>query len=487
MRMTQSAMGKRRLNLLAGLLVAATLPLWSSAQSCGINCATCPTNVTDGTSLGCTLCRNSHYLADWLPTPACFETCDAYGWTIGIGQGRFSRRCLSLPETIPECVIPGSAAAAVSASPELVNRCSVSNTTVGCPSVTTFDVSNQLGGSTPTDPAFRICATSTTCIPEQFQFAAPTTTTDRVCRIPLAACPVNNYQVAAPTATSDRSCSAVTPSCASTAFEAAGPTATTDRVCPRYTKCTAGVTVQVTATTPTSDRVCQNVTACTPAEFETTAPTLLVDRQCTNLTVCPAPTTYTGVASTATSDRTCANTTVCNSTSYQSTPSTSVADAVCTPITPCDPFFAEVVPPTYTTDRVCALADAFQCRFELRSSADLHASPERLSGILPAIRSYVLVSLGLPGNAVSQSLVLRSNESALVGFTLPRFSDVVALRNECAGDSVVVLASDAVLSCRISTFFPAETTTTSTMTTPTVTSSTVSTATATTATATATR
>eukprot|EP00038_Savillea_parva_P018932 m.25878 g.25878 ORF g.25878 m.25878 type:complete len:987 (+) comp4275_c0_seq1:391-3351(+) len=331
----------------------------------------------------------------------------------------------------------------------------------------------------------------TQCPTGFYQSAPATPTTNRVCSPFSAACTTSQYESAPPTPTSDRNCSDITPSCASTTYQAAAPTATTDRQCVRYSKCRAGSTVQEVAPTPTSDRVCRNATTCTSNEYEVTPPTLLTDRECNTVSACANPSQYIAVSATATTDRTCGNTTVCNRASYQSTPVTPTTDAVCTNLTACPPLFSETVPATYTSDRQCALVDVHNTRFVMSSSENLFEAPGRLSGILPGVRAYVLSALSLPANTVTQSMAIRSSTSVSVLVVLPRFSDVVALRNNCAAGSFVVLAEDTVLTCVPSSFVPAETTTSTTLTTTTATSttttsSTVSTSTVTSTTATST-
>eukprot|EP00036_Acanthoecidae_sp_10tr_P008281 CAMPEP_0182917854 /NCGR_PEP_ID=MMETSP0105_2-20130417/1740_1 /TAXON_ID=81532 ORGANISM="Acanthoeca-like sp., Strain 10tr" /NCGR_SAMPLE_ID=MMETSP0105_2 /ASSEMBLY_ACC=CAM_ASM_000205 /LENGTH=1145 /DNA_ID=CAMNT_0025054873 /DNA_START=250 /DNA_END=3687 /DNA_ORIENTATION=- len=458
--------------------------------ACSADCHSCTLDSANA-MIGCTLCRNEAYLAPWLPTPTCHASCHAFPWTLPTGRGQYSRVCRPLPGTLLSCATVGANAATVAASPWLVNRCTVSNSSTGCPAGTAFDVTAELAGVTPTDPEVRICADATQCDPGTFERAPPSATADRVCNRVSATCASGQYEAAPPTATTDRNCTAVTTHCASNAFDAGPPTATSDRVCTRLTKCSVGRTVQATAPTATTDRECRNVTACSADEYQISPPTLLEDRRCTSLTACPNPSTFEAVGATATTDRACGNTTLCPSATYQTVAVTATADAECTGLTVCDAYYVEVVPPTYTSDRTCALADIHQCRFEMRSNADLFSSPARLHAILPALHQFVVVGLGLPSNAVSQSMVLRSNETLIAVVNLPRFADVVTLRNSCATGTVVLLAEDAVLSCQIDTFVPEETSTitsttssTTTLTTPTTVSSTTRTATSSTVTTT---
>ena len=65
---------------------------------------------------------------------------------------------------------------------------------------------NQYESAAPTATSDRICSPITTCGPNQYETQAPTGYTDRVCS-PLTVCNSNQYERTAPTATSDRVCS----------------------------------------------------------------------------------------------------------------------------------------------------------------------------------------------------------------------------------------------------------------------------------------
>ena len=77
--------------------------------------------------------------------------------------------------------------------------------------------------------------------------------------------------------------------CASTLheFEFAAPTRTSDRVCSRQTNCSDGQ-YQVTAPTATADRVCASSTPCADSQYETKAASDSSDRACADHSLCGA-------------------------------------------------------------------------------------------------------------------------------------------------------------------------------------------------------
>ena len=96
----------------------------------------------------------------------------------------------------------------------------------------------QLGGWSlqdrhcqPLSPACQpVCANGNCPAGAQFQFAAPTTTTNRDCRPVKESCEADEWQTSAPTWNSDRGCSAHR-ICASDEHQSVAPTPTSDRQC----------------------------------------------------------------------------------------------------------------------------------------------------------------------------------------------------------------------------------------------------------------
>ena len=99
------------------------------------------------------------------------------------------------------------------------------------------------------------------CLATEFEFAAPTATSDRVC---------HNIRV-----------------CSALQFESQAATALSDRICTDIKTCNSSTEFQSAAPTPTSDRVCTALTYCSSSQYETAAPTATTDRQCFALVACP--------------------------------------------------------------------------------------------------------------------------------------------------------------------------------------------------------
>ena len=87
------------------------------------------------------------------------------------------------------------------------------------------------------------------------------------------------FEFAAPTVKTDRVCKPVSAACGPGMFQAAAPTATTDRVCTKHKVCGAD---QFESVVPSLswDRVCQGLTTCKPGEVESVQPTASTDRAC---------------------------------------------------------------------------------------------------------------------------------------------------------------------------------------------------------------
>jgi hypothetical protein len=181
----------------------------------------------------------------------------------------------------------------------------------------------------------------------EWEYLAPTATTDRVCR-ELTVCEGDEVEAVAPTSTSDRECSlpegevacrdgqymadAGPPiycrsihRCSSHQFEVAAPTETSDRVCQEMTMCRRDED-EVTAPTlnsdgePVSDRICE-LRVCTELEYDSGS-------ECTLLTRCLA-TQYEDIPPEPDADRHCTDLTICTAGQYQASPPTTRRDRVC--------------------------------------------------------------------------------------------------------------------------------------------------------------
>lgn len=260
----------------------------------------------------------------------------------------------------------------------------------------------------PTISSDRQCVSYTTCNASQYETSAITPTSDRTCAA-LANCNSSQYQSTAPTATSNRACSSIS-TCSSLQYEAMPPTATSDRSCQQLAICILPA-FEVAAPTATSNRICNQSYGANfyfNGDFDSMASTteqqnafmsafnstmvelgmpasalagmtiqrgsillqaflrqqamrgwLYTQMLSGNVTVlntsavlCPTglylqlPIDPSGVAVR------CLPPTQCTVDYFQQTAMTATADAVCRLLTPC---VNTAVPPTYTTDRVCAV------------------------------------------------------------------------------------------------------------------------------------
>ena len=146
----------------------------------------------------------------------------------------------------------------------------------------------------------------------------------------LTLCVLPQVQTIAPTTISDRSCR-VLPPCPPGAYEAIP---TTDSINQSFW------------------RVCRNLTVCNfTSQYQSTVPSDSQNRQCTALTTCVA-TCRTSVLTNSTLIQTC------NITSYEAMASTQTSDRVCLPVTVCNVGDVEVAAPTRSSDRLCPPATA---------------------------------------------------------------------------------------------------------------------------------
>ena len=99
------------------------------------------------------------------------------------------------------------------------------------------------------------CRATSACV-NAYETAAPTTTTDRVCRALSRCVDGAEFERLPPTTTSDRTCTSLRACNATTEFEYAQPTATTDRLCRAVRTCNLITEQLVAAATATSDAQC---------------------------------------------------------------------------------------------------------------------------------------------------------------------------------------------------------------------------------------
>ena len=168
-----------------------------------------------------------------------------------------------------------------------------------------------------------------------------TPTSDYICANVSLGCPAPGQYISTPhTWYSDRDCSP----CADGTVQAgtSGDSCSPWRVC-----VPAGY--QIVPPTLSSDRVCAPINLCDPAtEFVVQDATPTSDFICANVTLgCPAPGQYISVPSTGYTDRGCSP---CADGTFQ--PGTS--GDPCDPWRVCAPAGYQIVPPTLSSDRVCA-------------------------------------------------------------------------------------------------------------------------------------
>ena len=180
-------------------------------------------------------------------------------------------------------------------------------------------------------------------------------------------CPFGQYLATQCTPTTDRTCAPWSVPCnASTRvvsgeyFEFAAPTPTTDRECQPTTRCntTRQAEFIVSPPTLTTDRVCATVVTCDSAtEFIRAQATATSQRVCYPLSECSTVfNTFQLLPPTPTTDRVCAPYEVsCTQNEFEAHPTSPTSDRVCMPIRSCLPSEYETAAPTPTTNRVCAL------------------------------------------------------------------------------------------------------------------------------------
>ena len=222
--------------------------------------------------------------------------------------------------------------------------------------------SNMVVGSLE-DPYVREVVDIVTCeAGEEYETAAPTPTSDRLCAQCDPPCTSVEYEAVPCTPTSNRDCQRTTRPClfpGVITYEAAPPTPTSDRVCRSVSSCEAGVTYETAPPTATSNRVCTDATQCEQGvTYQTVAPTLTSDRVCggTVSPPCDAGTAYQGMAPTLTSDRVCSPVQQCTlGQTYETQAPTPTTDRTCRPTTECDDRLQyAAVRATLTSDRTCA-------------------------------------------------------------------------------------------------------------------------------------
>lgn len=192
------------------------------------------------------------------------------------------------------------------------------------------DTFHEIGSGDFDQKRDRMCTSTTACQwPEEYEFQAPTSTTNRICAR-TQECRDNHFEVSPP------SQAGVVASGGS-----GQPQAAKDRVCEKCTRCSSVGEWQSKACDDASDAECQSCTACeSGVSFEAAACNVTSDRVCDACTECAGSEVDTGFGMiwvgeyasepcTVGSDTTCSTCTHCRSWEYEESRCTATADAVC--------------------------------------------------------------------------------------------------------------------------------------------------------------
>ena len=103
--------------------------------------------------------------------------------------------------------------------------------------------------------------------------------------------------------------------------------------------------------------VCRNLKICSSTQFQSLAPNSTRDRECADLTVCTPYLQYESVSPTATSNRGCSTLEACPAKTHEQFPPPNgvyYAPRYCDQDSVCIFPHVEIMPPTPTSDRLCA-------------------------------------------------------------------------------------------------------------------------------------
>lgn len=229
----------------------------------------------------------------------------------------------------------------------------------------------DLPGNAPNDETGRTCATVSSCGTNEYQFAAPTATSDRLCNTCTACSPTQfeSTPCANGNLPQNRVCTLLR-TCTNGQYESTPPTATSDRGCTSCTACTAGeYQTQACANgNGPDDRLCAPLTQCGTGFFESMPPTATSNRVCAACRGACATDEYETQAcanGNAPNDRTCGDCDPsCTSCAGSPTSCTSCPPnqfwngAACQNLTNCGPGQRETTAPTPTSNRVCGACTA---------------------------------------------------------------------------------------------------------------------------------
>ncbi|EDQ91697.1 uncharacterized protein MONBRDRAFT_22765 [Monosiga brevicollis MX1] len=196
------------------------------------------------------------------------------------------------------------------------------------------------------------CQPWQSCTPEQFQLVPGTALSDVVCRS-ISTCAADQFEQAAASPTTDRLCANCTICSSHSHYQVAACTATSDAECYGCTPCPTGSYFTEPCGANVLEPVCAPCTVCEGHQFTSTTCSSAHDRQCRDVTPCTAKQFMLAPATTY-SDNVCANHTICTPLEFEQAAPTASTDRACTPVSaPCPSGFFEQTPATATSDRVC--------------------------------------------------------------------------------------------------------------------------------------
>eukprot|EP00048_Salpingoeca_helianthica_P009150 m.131035 g.131035 ORF g.131035 m.131035 type:complete len:4598 (-) comp14790_c0_seq1:87-13880(-) len=362
-----------------------TAPTLTSDRVCR-NISSCPpthfvaapaTETTDTVCQPIRACRAACTNGALLPSGAacsCSPNCAACQWTTALEPGPASG-----PASSNNCQACISSSGTGLSNGTCVTLCSNTTTTAPCvdPASTTLlsSPTAEFQLAAPTLTSDRVCQALRVCGADSFESTFPTVTSDRVCTA-LTQCKPNEYITRNETSTSDRRCDPITPCgpteytvvnatifsnprcaqcsvCPSSQFFISGPcTRASNTVCSLCAQCDFNYSYVAAACSVTSDTVCRNCTTCQPGQWQQRACLTTADTVCRNCSVCPAG-FFQSTACSSNSDTVCTPVRSCAATEFISTPATYTSDARCSIATVCNSRQYALQPLTLTSDRVC--------------------------------------------------------------------------------------------------------------------------------------
>lgn len=208
----------------------------------------------------------------------------------------------------------------------------------------------------------QLCMPLTVCGEGEFESAAPTATSDRICK-GCQSCPTHFYHPNVCAGESDGVCNRCTASCASGSWAKAGCTSTTDTFCEAHTVCHPELQYQLSAGTGDADTMCAPLTVCAAHEFESVAATATSDKICLGrgalLPLCPTGQYEHAPVIPGAVSRDCRNiSAACGTNEAETVSATRSSDRVCERCYECPAGSYEEVACTESSPTTCSLCMA---------------------------------------------------------------------------------------------------------------------------------